>query len=84
MTILKVRIRLARAAGVFIDRYSLKMSVSGRIYLSFLLTKAALTVARDGRVADLEVAEENFRALLLEASDGMSATDTGPPGAVAP
>ena len=83
MAILRVRVRLARAASDFLDRYGLKMSVWGRIYLSFLLTKASFTVVRDGRVDDLEVAEESFRELLLEASNGMPVANTGP-GSITP
>lgn len=83
MTILRVRVHLARAVSEFLDRYSLKMSVWGRIYLSFLLTKASFAVVRDGRVDDLEVAEESFRKLLLEASNGMPVANAGP-GAATP
>jgi hypothetical protein len=78
MTTFRVRTRLARAVRDFISQYGLEVSVSGRIYLSFLLTKAAVTIVRDGRVGDLETAEESFRSLLMEASGGVSPVDAGP------
>jgi hypothetical protein len=78
MTFFRVRWRLSQAATRNLTRHGLGLSMSGRIYLSLLLTRAAVRVVRDRRVDQLETAEESLRRLLLEASGGVSDTETGP------
>jgi hypothetical protein len=62
----------------YLAQYGFKISLSGRIYLSLLLTRASIRVVSQRRVDDLEIAEENLRRLLMEASGGMSAAAAGP------
>jgi hypothetical protein len=74
MKILEARWRLSQAARNYLLLRGFKLSLSGRIYLSLLLTRGALRVAREGRDS-VETAEENLRALLEEAGSGMAAPE---------
>ena len=68
---LGVRARLGRAARDSLREYGISVSAPGRIFLSLLLTKAAIKLVREGRAGNdyyLSEAEDNLRALLVEAS----------------
>lgn len=67
VSVITIRKRLARAAKEFVTEHGFAMSVSGRLYLEVLLTRAAITIVRDGRQDDVELAEERLRELLSHA-----------------
>lgn len=77
LAILGVRRRLSSTAARFLAEHGLTMSLGGRVYLWYLLSRAAVTVVRDGRVEDIEIAERSVLTLLTEAS-GMSTGEAGP------
>jgi hypothetical protein len=70
------RRRLSLAARRHLQERGLNLSFTGRLYLSFLLTKGALRLASGGpdRMA---TAEENVRILLDEAAPGPKAPAVG-------
>jgi hypothetical protein len=62
--------RLERAARRFLGEHSLAISVTGRLYLSYLLRKAAGNIAAEGLAGDenaLEEAESRVEMLLAVA-----------------
>jgi hypothetical protein len=69
------RRRLSRAARQHLRERGLKLSFTGRVYLSLLLTRGALRVASEGPDR-METAEENVR-ILLDAAAGTDAPAVG-------
>lgn len=66
-----VRQRLAHAAEAFLRESDLGLSMSGRVYLLWLLTKAARVIVQEGKARDeseLRRAEEAVHILLSTAA----------------
>jgi hypothetical protein len=76
-----VRERLSDTASQFLAQEDLRISISARVYLSWLIRKAAMTIAEEGKANDSEallLAEARLRELISAAASGATASSKAP------